>query len=191
MGGFDCSYPISNTFCFTHMQLVFDHLYKAESIREVGTIKYFRERVNRRNVTPEKVTKSFQGTEDFFVSVGKAYLLEAAMEFFGMDDLDDTPTKHVPPAGILHLSKASKKTYFDDVIGSFVDEFVMADPDQDAVMENLEVQQRSTHVATVDHDHDYCSVSPADEVVQDSTDNDATEEDISGTDKVRLVHLNV
>lgn len=44
-----------------------DHLYKAESLREVGALKYFRERVNRKNVTPDKVTKSFEGTEDFFV----------------------------------------------------------------------------------------------------------------------------
>lgn len=93
-----------------HLQLVFDHLYKAESLREVGTLKYFRERVNRKSITPDKVTKSFEGTEDFFVSNGTGYILEAAMEF-------------------------------DDVLGSFVNEFVMADPVQDAMMENQKLQR--------------------------------------------------
>lgn len=171
------------------MQLVFDHLYKAESLREVGTLKYFRERVNRKNVTPDKVTKSFEGTEDFFVSVGTAYILEAAMEFFGLNEVNGTPTKHVPPAGILHLPKSRKKTFFDDVLGSFVDEFVMADPDQDAVMEDQELQRISSLVATVDHDHDYFAASQTNGELQDNTDDDVTEEDTSGTDKVRSVNF--
>ena len=173
------------------MQLVFDHLYKAESIREVGTIKYFRERLNRKNVTPEKVAKSFEGTEDFFVSLGKAYLLEAAMQFFCMNDLNDTPVKHKPPNGILHLPKTRKKAYFDEVIGSFVDEFVMADPDRDAVMQNQELQQRFRQVATVDHDHDYFGVLPANGVEEGNVDDEVIEEDLSGTDKVRSANFNL
>jgi len=158
---------------------VFDHLYKAESVREVGTIKFFRERLNRKNVTPEKVTKSFEGTEDFFISLGKAYLLEAAMEFFCMNDLNDTPVKHKPPNGILHLPKTRKKAYFDEVIGSFVDEFVMADPDRDAVMQNQELQQRSRQVATIDHDHDYFDTLPSDEVeeLEGNVDDEVAAED--------------
>ena len=176
-------------FCSIHVQLVFDHLYKAESIREVGTLKYFRERVNRRNITPDNVAKSFEGTEDFLVSVGKAYLIEAAMEYFGMDDLNDTPTKHAPPAGIFHLSKATKKAYFVDVIGSFVDEFAMADQDRDAVIENQELPQRSIQVAIIDQDHDYFAPSATEVVLHDSTDDEISEDDMSGTDKVRLVKL--
>ena len=170
---------------------MFDHLYKAEFLREVGTLKYFRERVNCKNVTPDKVTKSFEGTEDFFVSVGTAYMyiLEAAMEFFGLNEVhvNGTPTKHVPPAGILHLPKARKKTFFDDVLGSFVDEFVMAD--QDAMTENQELQRISSLVATVGHDHDYFAASQTNGKQQDNTDDDVTEEDTSGTDKVRSVYF--
>lgn len=55
----------------------------------MDTLKYFREKLDRKNVTPEKVTKSYDGSVQFFLSIGRAYLLEAAMEFFNMDDLDD------------------------------------------------------------------------------------------------------
>ena len=62
-----------------HLRLVFDHLNTKPSLS--GTLKYFRERVNRKSIIPDKVTKSFEGSEDFFVRVGTAYILEAAMEF--------------------------------------------------------------------------------------------------------------
>ena len=163
-----------------------DYLYKAGSIREVGTMKYFRERLNRKNVTPEKVTRSFEGTEDFFVSIGKAYILEAAMEFFGMNDLDDSPTKHQPPPGILHHPNARKKAYFDDAIGAFVDTFVMADPDCDSVEQNRNLQQRSSQVADINHDHDYLAADNED--VEQSNDENVVDVDLSKTDKVRCVN---
>ena len=111
--------------------------------------------------------------------------------FFGLNEVNGTATKHVPPAGILHLPKARKKTFFDDVLGSFVDEFVMADPDQDAVMGNQELKRISSLVATVGHDHDYFAASQTNGELQDNTDDDVTEEDTSGTDKVRSVNFQI
>ena len=113
------------------------------------------------------------------------------MEFFGLNEVSGIPTKHVPPAGIFHLPKARKKTFFDDVLGSFVDEFVMVDPDQDAVMENQELQRISSLVATVAHDHDYFAKCQTNGELQDNTDDDVTEEDTSGTDRVRSVNFTI
>ena len=106
-------------------------LHKPESVREVGTLKFFREKYNRRNVTPEKVTKSYEGSEQFLLSVGKAYILEAAMEFWGLQSVTELPTKHVPPPGIIHMEKEIKLEYFNRVVGAFVDEFVTPDPDKE------------------------------------------------------------
>ena len=55
--------------------------------------------------------------------------MEAATEFWGLQNVNDSPTKHLPPKGILHLSQEVKQEYFDQVIGAFVDEFVIPDPD--------------------------------------------------------------
>lgn len=74
--------------------------------------------MDRRNVTPDKVTKSYEGCEQFLLSVGKAYLLEAALEFWGMESIDDNPTKHVPPKGIKHMSLNVKKDYFNEKMGN-------------------------------------------------------------------------
>ena len=106
-------------------------LHKPGSVREVGTLKYFREKYNRRNVTPEKVTRSFEGSEQFLLTVGKAYLLEAAMTFWGMKELNGHLMQHIPPPGIINKTKEKKLEYFDEVIGEFVDEFVVPNPDKE------------------------------------------------------------
>ena len=59
------------------------------------------------------------------------------MEFWGLDNITEPATMHVPPQGIVHMTKEAKKQYFDDVIGRFVDEFVTADPEK----ENAKYQQ--------------------------------------------------
>jgi hypothetical protein len=94
-------------------------------------LKFFREKYNRRNVTPEKVTKSYEGSEQFLLSVGKAYILEAAMEFWGLQSVTESPTKHVAPPGIIHMEKERKLEYLNRVVGAFVDELVTPDPDKE------------------------------------------------------------
>ena len=155
----------------------------------MGTLKYFREKLNRTNVTPEKVTKSYEGSLQFFLSTGRAYLLEAAMEFFNMDDLDDNPRNYVPPSGILHMTTARKREYFDRVIGAFVDKFVMVDPDSDATLQTRELDERSQSVDVIEHDHDYTKALPPPppplEVQDETPDGEHKDQDLNGPDRVR------
>ena len=65
------------------------------STREIGTLKYFRERIMRYNV-PTTVKNNPDAYEEFFVSVGRAYLVEAFLEFFGMENTESEPTKNLP-----------------------------------------------------------------------------------------------
>lgn len=90
------------------------------SVREVGTLKYFRERVMRYNVHPD-IKKDIDAFQDFFLSVGKAYLMEAFLEFFGMNSVQDSPTTHIPR---LRQSRMEENDYFNDVFGEFVDKYV-------------------------------------------------------------------
>ena len=96
-------------------------LYNSDSVDEVGTLKYFRERYNRKNATPDDVMKSFQGSLELFESVGTAYIVTALLQFFEMDDVNDVPKQYCLPT---KFTKDSKKQYFDNVLGDFVRNFI-------------------------------------------------------------------
>ena len=106
------------------LQYCYALLYHAESVDQVGTLKYFREKLNRKNVTPQKVLDSFDGCEELVVSTGKAYIVVALMNFFGMESLDEFPKNNVFVCNIIHKPYEVKKEYFDKVIGKFVDSYI-------------------------------------------------------------------
>ena len=52
-----------------NLKLAFKDLYKPESTREEGTLKYFREKLKRKNVSAD--VKHYEGCEQFFESIGR------------------------------------------------------------------------------------------------------------------------
>ena len=106
------------------LQYSYSLLYKAESVSQVGTLKFFREKYDRCNATPSKVIDSLEGSEELFISIGRAYITTAAMHFFGMSSTDDNPTKNKFPGNTSKATSAEKETYFNNVFGKFIDEFL-------------------------------------------------------------------
>ena len=89
---------------------------KESSSCEIGTLKYFRERIMRYNV-PATVKNNPDAYEEFFTSVGRVYLVEAFLEFFGMETIESQPTKNMPPQ---NSSMDFKRQHFDNKFESFV-----------------------------------------------------------------------
>ena len=57
--------------------------------------KYFKEKLDRKNVTPTRFLDSCERSEELFLSVGKGYLMTGLLKFFGMTTLDDLPTANL------------------------------------------------------------------------------------------------
>ena len=95
---------------------MFTRLYK-NSGREKGTLKLFREKLNRRNVTAD--VKHYEDWEQLFFSVWKCFVFEALMEFFNMAD-----TKHKPSANGPHSVYVLKEGYRKDCIINTQDKFL-------------------------------------------------------------------
>ena len=106
------------------LQYTYSFLHKAETVNRIGTLKYFREKYNR-NATPSKVLDSYEGSEELFLSVGKAYIITAVLNVFGMSDLEDTLSLHKFPQNIARESTENKTKYFDDAFGRFIDKFLL------------------------------------------------------------------
>lgn len=88
--------------------MIFKNLYK-NSGREKGTLRYFREKLQRRNVTVD--VKHFEDCEQLFVSTGKCFAVEALIQFFNMESKDGQPTQNKPPYHILKVGD-NKTLYY-------------------------------------------------------------------------------
>ena len=99
---------------------MFKKLYK-NSGREKGTLRFFREKLNRRNVTVD--VKHYEDCEQLIVSVGKCYAIEALMEFFQMGDAKHKPTANCPQS--VHICNEDyRKDYINNTLDKFLDEYV-------------------------------------------------------------------
>ena len=90
------------TFEFFHMlmnllQVIFKQLFKDASEQELGTMKSAACRIQRTNIDPE-VRRAYQADRDFTILFVDAYVVEAVLEHFGMEDRHTRPTKNAPPA---------------------------------------------------------------------------------------------
>ena len=91
------------------LQHSYDFLYSSNSTGQRGTLKFFREMCNRKNATPTKVLDSYEGSEELFLSVGKAYIINAMMKLLGINAMDEKPKNYPLPKNIIHDTNENKK----------------------------------------------------------------------------------
>lgn len=106
---------------------MFKRLYK-NSGRENGTLRYFREVLNRRNVTLD--VKHYEDCEQLFMSVGHCYLIEALLEFFKIENVDESPIANNTFLSN-DMSEEEKKAHLLTVLQKFVNEYVFPTLDDD------------------------------------------------------------
>lgn len=88
------------TFGFFHMHMnflqvvIFNRLFKSDSVREIGTLRNLKERLGRKQVSDD-VKNAFDADNEFLKTVTRAYVILAALQYFGMADINSATTKHV------------------------------------------------------------------------------------------------
>jgi cyclopropane fatty-acyl-phospholipid synthase-like methyltransferase len=112
-------------------------LYK-NSGRERGTLRFFREKLNRRNVTLD--VKHYEDCEQFFASVAKCYVMEALLNFFQMADSKDKPVLNAPHSFHM-LDNAYKKSYVTRTLDKFLDEYIFIDEELEETVQTDGVMQ--------------------------------------------------
>ena len=99
---------------------VLGSLWNNDGPAELGTMKCEAERIFRHSVDTN-VMKAYDADRDFALSFFGAYVVEAALSYFGMETRNDAPSKHVPPDMATDLEKTQ---WVMETIGKFVDEMV-------------------------------------------------------------------
>ena len=113
------------TFEFLHLmmnfltKLIFRRLY-GPSVIEVGTLKHAKQRLHRNSVDPEDL-KKYDTNKDFFLSFFRVHVVEAVMDFFGMENRHSQPTSHVPP---VFDNEVSREAWVHEKVGEIVDKYV-------------------------------------------------------------------
>ena len=108
------------------LQTVFKRLYK-RSGREKGTLRYFCEKLHRRNVTVD--VKHYEDCEQLFLSVGKCFVVEAFLEFFYMDDEMQKPSKNAPK--LAASTSDEKRIDIKNVQDKFLDQYIFVAEDKE------------------------------------------------------------
>ena len=92
----------------------------------------------------------------------RCYTIEAAMEFFGMENVFDTPTKNRPNYAFMSL-KEHRQRYFEDTLDKFIYKFVIGDDDI-AVVQSQPVDNQQASVTDGDATEDNSRPRPVDKV---------------------------
>ena len=106
------------TYFLHFFQMIFDDMYKSNSVGDLGTLYQLKCKLNRKDVN-EKVNKSYHGCEAFFSTVLDGYVIYAAMEYFGMASASDSPSYDVPIVAEGESSQLFEK------VGDMVDTFIL------------------------------------------------------------------
>jgi hypothetical protein len=105
------------------IQVIWKRLYKATSESDHGTLYQLRNLLQRRNVG-KKPKKGFNAHHDFFNVVLTSHILAAAMEMFGMDNLEDEPCEGLVPLGIDTMPKEEREEVLQYLVGLIVDSYI-------------------------------------------------------------------
>lgn len=112
------------TFEFFHLQMnVLKYFYKhlfVKSCSSIGTMYSSSVRINRKNVNGD-INGNYDCNRDFAFSFIDATIVEACMEFFGIESLLGSPTRHWQA----NMSADEKVAWARKAIGQFVDQYVL------------------------------------------------------------------
>ena len=109
---------------FLLCRFVWNRLYKSASFTDKGTLKQLANLISRTNV-PQTVKKDFAATQDFFSLVLDAHIVAAAMIFFDMKDVNDTPKQNELLGNLNTATNDEKRKYLSLCTKAFTTKFAL------------------------------------------------------------------
>ena len=129
-------------------QFIYSVLYKTESIRQTGTLRYSeRDMAGTMSHQRELQIHMKAVNNSQVLAVHKLY--QPLWEFWEwmMWPLNHQFTR--PPKNSLHRSKQIKKTFLDVMVGQFVSQYVLTDPAQEILHQQQEAQKHRQQMEAI------------------------------------------
>ena len=101
-----------------YVSLIFKQLYKSNSGTDVGTMKCEQNRILRTKVN-ENVNEYYDADKEFITSFVDSYIVEAVLDYFGMDTVHSVPEKNVPPSNVIEVSDWVSR-HFTAIVDQYV-----------------------------------------------------------------------
>ena len=164
--------------------MIWKWLYRATSGSDHGTLYQLRNLVQQRNVGKQP-KKDFNAHHDFFNVVLTSHISAAALEMFGMDDLEDEPCEGLVPPYIDTMPKEEREEVLQYLVGLIVDSYIdinhcLSDGDTDPNNSNGEVSENDHE----DDDSEEVSGSEDDEKCNNEDDETIEETIVSKQDNI-------
>ncbi|XP_062573983.1 uncharacterized protein LOC134235829 [Saccostrea cucullata] len=129
------------------MKFIYQEFYSASSASDQGTLYQLRNLLHRVDVTgPDGVTGAFRQHFAFVEDCLDAFILAAAMDIMGMNELDDQPKEFRPPPLIQTASCDEQYSWLSSLAQEILERHVKLDKDknpQQIAAEAMELDQNS------------------------------------------------
>lgn len=106
-----------------YFQVIWYYLYDTKSGTDVGTMYHARQLLNARNVT-HNPHDDFFAASDFVDTYAMSYIVAGALHHFGMQTMDDIPTKNQ------YVDNINKRDFTVQQSTSFIRQYILNPPVQ-------------------------------------------------------------
>ena len=119
---FDCLSPISAEFSHHAMKIlsvIIKRLWNKGSRPDLGTMRNEQICIEHKDVNPD-IKKAYN--KDFLLAYTDGYIIAAICHYFGMEDINSSPTRHALPADVDSQFKWAQE-HFRDMVRNSVGTF--------------------------------------------------------------------
>ena len=145
-----------------YIQIIWRRLYKTGSSKEGGTLLQLKNVINRQNVgSTNDISGRVNDIEDFLELVINCHLIAAALHYFSMESVSDTPHSNGFPCEILQKDLSERRKIFHSRMETIIKEYVI--PKDFSTHQHASVvtgTSSNPHAAHIQLEHQYGPVPP-------------------------------
>ena len=142
-------------FLYPHFKIIWQRLYKTTSSKDGGTLLQIKNLINRRNIGKD-ISGRVNEVEDFLELVISCHLIAAALHFFSMESVTDTPHSNGFSAHVNQMSLPERTKIFRLRMEKIINDYVIS-REFSAAISAPTGSAVNPHASRIQHEHGFTS----------------------------------